>query len=164
MRFRLVVDGEDHEIEVERSAPGLTVRVDGAPYRARVLRTADAIQVRLGKERHRIVIRGGTVAVDGQVHHVVTELAQASEDVGTRGTSRSRGAVFEIRPPMPGRVVRLPVLAGGAVKRGQAIAVLEAMKMQNEIPSPSDGVVREVRVREGETIGPDRVIAVIESS
>jgi pyruvate carboxylase subunit B len=64
---------------------------------------------------------------------------------------------------MPGRVVRVRVAAGDHVKRGQTLLVLEAMKMQNEIPAPEDGIVRSLSVREGESISGDRVIAVLES-
>jgi pyruvate carboxylase subunit B len=65
---------------------------------------------------------------------------------------------------MPGRVVLVPIREGSHVRRGDALAVLEAMKMQNEIPAPSDGIVRRVGVKEGESIGSDRVIAVIEAT
>jgi biotin carboxyl carrier protein len=65
---------------------------------------------------------------------------------------------------MPGRVVRILVRAGERVARGQVLLVLEAMKMQNEIHAPRGGIVREVRVSEGELITADRVIAVIEMS
>jgi len=52
--------------------------------------------------------------------------------------------------------------AGTRVHRGQTLVILEAMKMQNEIPAPGDGVVRQVAVAEGETITADRVVASIE--
>lgn len=63
---------------------------------------------------------------------------------------------------MPGRVVRIDARAGTSVLRGQTLLVLEAMKMQNEIPAPRDGLLREVRVSEGESITVDRVVAVLE--
>jgi pyruvate carboxylase subunit B len=63
---------------------------------------------------------------------------------------------------MPGRVVRVLAEAGAPVKRGQTLVILEAMKMQNEIPAPRDGVVREVAVVEGESITADRVVVVLE--
>ena len=48
------------------------------------------------------------------------------------------------------------------MKRGQTLVVLEAMKMQNEIPAPADGVVKAVGVQEGESIPGDRVLVVLE--
>ena len=63
---------------------------------------------------------------------------------------------------MPGRVVRILVRPGDRVKKGQTLVVLEAMKMQNEIPAPADARVTDVRVAEGESVTGDRVIAVLE--
>jgi biotin carboxyl carrier protein len=161
MRFRLVVDGEAHEIELQGEPPALTVIVDGAAYRARTARDGSALAVRIGPRWHRIGIRGRQVTVDGLVHEVSTaslETARTSIGEGSRS-----GAVVEVRPPMPGRIVKLAVAPGDHVKRGQTVAVLEAMKMQNEVPSPADAVVRSVGVREGESIASDRIIAVLEA-
>ncbi|MDK2783686.1 MAG: glutaconyl-CoA/methylmalonyl-CoA decarboxylase subunit gamma, partial [Thermococcaceae archaeon] len=54
--------------------------------------------------------------------------------------------------PMPGKVLRILVREGDEVKAGQGLLVLEAMKMENEIPSPRDGVVKKILVKEGDTV------------
>ena len=162
MRFRLVVDGEVHEVEVDGSPPTLAIRVDGAAYRARATRGKDEISVRIGRNRHRIAVRGRRVTVDGIASEVVAEGFEAASR-GAGGTEGSQAvSVFEVRPPMPGRIVKVAVAAGDHVKRGQTLAVLEAMKMQNEIAAPADAVVKSVGVREGDSIGGDRIIAVLE--
>ena len=56
--------------------------------------------------------------------------------------------------PMQGLIVKIPVKPGDAVKLGDVVAVLEAMKMQNDIVTTVAGVVREVYVREGEVVSP----------
>jgi biotin carboxyl carrier protein len=63
---------------------------------------------------------------------------------------------------MPGRVVRVLVEKGEAVALNQGILVVEAMKMQNEMKSPKDGRVRELRVSPGDTVAAGDVLAVIE--
>jgi biotin carboxyl carrier protein len=55
---------------------------------------------------------------------------------------------LEIKAPMPGLVVRLPVQKGAAIKKGQSLVVIEAMKMENDLKSPVDGVVAAVHVGE----------------
>lgn len=163
MRFRLIVDGEVHEIEVDRRSRGLIVLVDGARYPASVSPGKGEFRVRIGPTHHRIAIRGAALFVDGMPHEVTTEVEGTGEG-DTPGTSTATGpAVLEVRPPMPGRVVKLPIAVGTAVKKGQTLVVLEAMKMQNEIPAPTDAVVKEIRVREGESIPVDRVIAILET-
>ncbi|RLF81410.1 pyruvate carboxylase, partial [Thermococci archaeon] len=57
-----------------------------------------------------------------------------------------------VSAPMPGKILRILVREGDQVKVGQGLLVLEAMKMENEIPSPKDGVVRRILVKEGDTV------------
>ncbi len=163
MPFRILVDGEAHEIEFEGAPPSVTVRVDGVPYRTRVSGAGDGYRVRVGSGHHSVTIRGADVVVDGRPHGVVAEaLASPTGSSAAEGRPETRGAL-EVRPPMPGRVVKVRVAAGDRVKRGQTLVVLEAMKMQNEIPAPADALVKSVSVREGESIPGDRVIAVLEA-
>lgn len=54
--------------------------------------------------------------------------------------------------PMPGTVLKINVSAGQAVKKGDLLIVLEAMKMENEILSPRDGSVAQVVVSQGSTV------------
>jgi biotin carboxyl carrier protein len=58
------------------------------------------------------------------------------------------GESVEIKAPMPGLVVRLPVKKGDKVKKGQSLVVIEAMKMENDIKSPMDGVVSNIYIDE----------------
>jgi 3-methylcrotonyl-CoA carboxylase alpha subunit len=62
------------------------------------------------------------------------------------------GASGIIKALMPGRIARVLVEKGAAVRRGTALLVLEAMKMENEIPAPADGVVDEIFVNAGDTV------------
>ncbi len=59
---------------------------------------------------------------------------------------------FHLKAPMPGMVVSIPVQDGQAVKRGEVLAILESMKMQNELRSPRDGKVARVRVKTGDRV------------
>jgi biotin carboxyl carrier protein len=54
--------------------------------------------------------------------------------------------------PIPGKIVKLAVRVGERVASGQAMVVLEAMKMENEIRSPRDGEVKAILVREGASV------------
>ena len=67
-----------------------------------------------------------------------------------------------LRAPMPGKVVKLLAQAGEAVKAGQGVLVIEAMKMENELRAVRDGRVVEVMVTEGQTVDSGQVLATIE--
>ena len=66
-----------------------------------------------------------------------------------------------ILAPMPGTILSVNVKAGDSVKAGQVVAILEAMKMENEIVAPVDGTVARVGVSKGATVNTGDLIAVI---
>jgi biotin carboxyl carrier protein len=63
---------------------------------------------------------------------------------------------------MQGTIVQVLVAVGDAVEAGQAVIVLEAMKMENHINAETAGTVKEIRVAAGDTVGPGDVLAVVE--
>ena len=63
---------------------------------------------------------------------------------------------------MPGKVVRLLLAEGAEVESGAGVAVVEAMKMQNEIKSPKKGILQKVIVSEGAAVNAGDVIAIVE--
>ncbi|WP_226634638.1 acetyl/propionyl/methylcrotonyl-CoA carboxylase subunit alpha [Brevundimonas poindexterae] len=66
-----------------------------------------------------------------------------------------------LRAPMPGKVVAVPVKAGDTVGKGQAVIVIEAMKMEQALTAPFDGVVESVAYSVGDQVGADAVLAVV---
>ncbi len=75
-------------------------------------------------------------------------------------TSGSAGAV-KITAPMPGKIVAVKAQAGASVKKGDAVLVLEAMKMENEICAAQDGVIASVEVAVGDMVEGGDVLATI---
>ena len=68
----------------------------------------------------------------------------------------------KVNAPMPGTILSVNVKVGDAVKKGQVLVVLEAMKMENEIMAPVDGTVTFVGVNQGATVESGSAICVIE--
>ena len=66
-----------------------------------------------------------------------------------------------ILAPMPGKILSVNVKKGDAIKRGDVVCVLEAMKMQNEIMANQDGTVSDVRAIAGQTVSTGDVLIVI---
>ena len=66
-----------------------------------------------------------------------------------------------IKAPFPGTVVKVNVTAGQAVKKGDVVAVIEAMKMENEISATVDGTIASVNVQKGASVATDDVIVSI---
>ena len=66
-----------------------------------------------------------------------------------------------IKAPMPGTILAVNVTNGAAIKKGQVLMVLEAMKMENEILAPADGTVQGVNVQQGSTVETGTVLCTI---
>ena len=81
------------------------------------------------------------------------EAAPVAQAVSASGT--------QIAAPMPGSIVNINVSVGQAVKAGDVLIVLEAMKMENDIAAPCDGVVKQIVTSKGATVNTDDVLLVI---
>lgn len=70
--------------------------------------------------------------------------------------------IGEIRAVMPGRVAKIYVKSGEHVSAGDSLLVLEAMKMENEIKSPAQGVIKEIHVGSGESVEKDALLVTLD--
>ena len=100
------------------------------------------------------------VVIEGRPYVVRLEDERARALAGLAGTAHEHGDVT-VRAPMPGLVANLLVATGDTVARGQTVVVLEAMKMENDLPSPRAGVVRAVHVAKGQAVGQNDKLVVI---
>ena len=66
-----------------------------------------------------------------------------------------------VKAPMPGNIMKVNVKVGDAVKKGDVLCILEAMKMENEIFAPADGKVASVEVAQGATVATDAVLVTL---
>lgn len=113
------------------------------------------------------------ITVNGTTYEVVVEEVASgashtpvySAPVSTASTPKSQptavGGANKVHAPMPGTILEVKVAPGQTVKKGDVICVLEAMKMENDIPSPCDGVVASVLVQKGSTVAANDVIVSI---
>lgn len=116
-----------------------------------------------------------TITVNGNVYEVTVEegastgaVAAAPKTVAApkavaaapkaAAPSGAAGAV-KVNAPMPGKILKVNASAGQAVKKGEAIIVLEAMKMENEIVAPQDGTIAGVNVTVGQSVEAGDVLA-----
>ena len=114
-----------------------------------------------------------TITVNGNVYEVSVEesgavsapvSAPASAPKAAPAKKAAAGAQGSVRveAPMPGKILKTPVNAGAAVKKGDVILVLEAMKMENEIVAPQDGTLVSVNVAVGQAVEAGEVLATLD--
>ncbi len=85
--------------------------------------------------------------------------SENSNPVVNNSAANAKGEVVEA--PMPGTILNVAVNPGQAVKKGDLLVVLEAMKMENEIVSPVDGTIANIGVTKGQTVNPGDTLVVI---
>jgi biotin carboxyl carrier protein len=150
MKWNVVVDGRDIEIDskqldaVAQVEPGVfSVLVNGLSYEVCLVEAPNGVSAEAGGRRFTVEV------------HDPRDMSRNSR--ASIGSGRQN-----IAAPMPGKVIRVLVSAGDSVDVGQGLAVVEAMKMQNEMKATHAGRVTEVRVSAGQTVGAGETLLVIE--
>lgn len=106
-------------------------------------------------KKYNVTVNGTSYEVMVEADHAAPAAAPAAAPVAAPAAapaSVAAGAGESVSAPMPGVILSVKVQAGQAVKSGQVLMVLEAMKMENEIMSPKDGTVTAVSVSEGANV------------
>ena len=159
----VIVDGEPTHLRLDRSGPVHAILVDGrsGPVRTRILLMPPDGPPTAGGPgvRHReVVVDGWLVEVE-----VESERRASLRERARRGREETaHGGPTEVHAIIPGRVVSVSVVAGDPVVAGQQLLVVEAMKMQNELLAPRDGVISRVAVGVGVTIEVGDLMLVLE--
>ncbi len=116
----------------------------------------------------RVDIDGRATTARAVLHEHVLHLSIDGVTVAARDRLRDARSASEqerggtLLAPMNGRVVRLAAKVGDPITKGQCVVVLEAMKMQHEITSPRDGVLRRLLVAEGQQVATRAILAEVE--
>ncbi|MEW6338770.1 MAG: acetyl-CoA carboxylase biotin carboxyl carrier protein subunit [Acidobacteriota bacterium] len=144
-RFEVNADGRSHDVELLPVAPGLAslVCADGRSYSLAAQRLGAGLwRISLGDREFEVRLRDPL----------------EREIAGREGVA---AGPQEIRAPIPGKVVGIAVAPGDAVRAGQPLLILEAMKMENQIRSEGAGTVQDVLVEPGATVEGGQILLVL---
>ncbi|MGA7378664.1 MAG: biotin/lipoyl-containing protein [Candidatus Sulfotelmatobacter sp.] len=164
MLYDVTIDGKKYGLDLNRADGRWSCRLDGREVEVdAILARPDVLSLRVGNLAYEI--KSERVANDLHLWVGSTRFAAEVRDPRSlRGRARAadgRGPK-KIVAPMPGKVVRLLVKEGDQVELGAGVAVVEAMKMQNEIKSPKKGTVQKIMATEGAAVNAGDVLAIVE--
>jgi len=166
MKLQAELNNEKHDVEIRRDGDKVFATIDGRSYELEA--SEPEPNVFLLKHEAKIYEVYVSPEATGTSH---VRIGDNEFDITVHDLKRLRGSgsghehgegLAEIKTAMPGKVVRVLVEPGAGVKKGDGVIVVEAMKMQNEMKSPKDGVVKEIRSSEGSTVNAGDVLAIVE--
>ncbi len=156
MRYVIVRDERQIPIEVEEREGGYSVELDGKLYEVEGAKVLDGLySLLIGGESFEVAVHSPKPGLydvhlyDGMRR---VELLSPLEMVLRAEGGKAHAHGKSVRAPMPGKVVKVLVTEGQRVVKGQGVVVVEAMKMQNELQAPGDGVVKAVKTKEGDSV------------
>jgi len=139
--YKFKINGKDYNVEIgEANGKMLSVNVNGKPYEVELAGDAPVISSAAEKSPAAPVISTNV------------EKSAAAPVISSAAEKSPAGPAEKVVSPLPGVIIEVSVKEGQAVKAGQKVAVLEAMKMENEISAPKDGTVTAIHVSKGDSV------------
>ena len=133
-----------------------------APAAAPAASSSGAYTVTLNGKNYAVKLNGDKAEVNGKAYDVSVK-AGVDESLTAKAAASAEGGKgrVEVRSQLPGNILRIEVAEGDAVKDGDVLLVMEAMKMEVEIKAPVDGVVASLEVAVSEQVPTGRVLVTI---
>jgi biotin carboxyl carrier protein len=165
MHYEIETNGRTRHVRVTRTGATFAVTLDGHTRQVDAARI-DAHTLSLVVDN--VWSRDITIVPDSE-GRLTVGVAGVPVSVTLNGRRRRRkeagpggSGPQRVASPMPGKIVRVLVGAGDAVKARQPLLVVEAMKMENEVRAGRDGIVAEVPVRQGQSVDAGALLVVIQ--
>lgn len=143
-KYNFRINGHDYQVDVNSVEGGIAdVTVNGTDYKVEL---ADAVPAPAQQAARPAPQATFTAATAPQATQPAAQAAQTA----TASAPQGKGEV--VTAPLPGVILDIKVKVGDAVKAGQTVAVLEAMKMENEIEATASGTVTAVNAGKGDSV------------
>jgi len=160
MKYKIAVNDRKFEVEINDIKEGIAqVNVDGRPYDVLIENYQDIAAPASGTIPSS---PAKPAPISPKVSKPATDTIAAPAKPATPAPALKKvKAAGEILAPIPGRILEIKVKVGDPVAKGQTVATMEAMKMENNIASTMDGFVQMIRVQKDSEVATDEVIMII---
>ncbi len=165
MRYKIRIGEKTYDLSLDNHQPKMSLLLEGKPvdFDLELIQEPGLYSLILDGRQYRVWIEGkGNGSYQLRLNHDVLVAEVEDERQALRKAMApakpAAGQLVQVKAPMPGLVVKVEVAEGEDVQQGQGLAVIEAMKMENEIRSPISGVVKKVHIREGQTLEKDALL------
>ncbi|MFW6124139.1 MAG: biotin/lipoyl-containing protein [Acidobacteriota bacterium] len=165
MEHEFVVDNELAKISLEEKGNQYIIDVNEHEYKADIqLLSSSIVSIQIQDQIYRVIVERGK---DGFYVHCRGEqyfIQDIDQDEGDVQSSEERAGedMLKIKATMPGKVIKIEVFEKEEVRAGQTLAIVEAMKMENEIKSSMKGIVKKIFASAGDLVDSDNPIMELE--
>ena len=163
MAYIVNIDKQEYKVDVRKTQEGYTAVLNGAEKVIEVARKEGEQLTIIVDNRPYVVVYESDeqIRVNGEAY-AVSVLDEQIQKLIKASPEKFHKKELAIKAVMPGLVIEVTVKEGDSVKAGDALLVVEAMKMQNEVKTPKDGVVKKILVQKGKTVNSGDTLLVIE--
>jgi biotin carboxyl carrier protein len=147
-KVKIKVDDKIHEVDIVEVEDGVySLLMNGRSYVVELVdgETSKKYNAKISYKSFDLEI------IDAETRYLMSRKGNDIEDEGN-----------QISSPMPGKIVKIPVKVGEKVVAGQSVIIVSAMKMESEYKAGHDGVIKEIHVKEGDTIEGNQLLISIE--
>lgn len=145
--FGFRINGEEYEISIDEKENNIyEIELNGVPYK-----------VEYENKESQLSALSSIDCIVASTNDTVPKFAQGLvvTDPKTTGT-------YIVKAPLPGNIIKIPVKVGQHIKRGDSLLTLESMKMENDILSEKNAIVKAIHVKEGDAIMQDYALMEME--
>lgn len=137
-KFEFTISGNKYEVEIKRFEDSIAkIEVNGTPYTVEVHKKSPTTKTPTLVRQPMAKNGGGTI-------------------------QKQDGSIYIVRSPLPGTIIQMLVKVGDKVERGQKVLTMEAMKMENNINTEKEGVIKSIKVAPGDNVLQSDILMEIE--
>lgn len=146
--YKIVVDNKVYELDITMVEEGIySILLDNRSFNVELIRNENSKKYTINTYLNTYEVE----IVDAEAKYL-----KAREE----GLFGEEGST--ISSPMPGKIVKIPVKIGDEIKEGETVIIVSAMKMESEFKARIDGVIKDILVKEGDTVDGNQVLVEIE--
>jgi len=165
LEHEFMIDNELVKVSLEEKEDNYIVCFDGNEYKADIQTLSPSIiSIKIKDHIFRVIVVKGKdgfyVYCQGD-QYFIQDIEQDVDDIQS-SEEKSREDMLKIKATMPGKVIKIEVSEKEEIKVGQTLAIVEAMKMENEIKSFMDGIVKKIFASAGDLVDSDNPIMELE--
>ncbi len=165
MEHEFIIDDERLKILLKEVGEQFVVGVDSKEYKADIKSlTPNIVSIDIDEHIYRVYIaqsKDGFYAQCGGELFFIKDSDQDEDDIQS-SEEKSREDMLRVKATMPGKIIKIEVSEKEEVKAGQTLVIVEAMKMENEIRSSINGIVKKIFAAAGDLVDSDKPILELE--